>query len=144
MIAIGSDHAGLSLKNEIIEYLKSKNIEYKDFGTFTAESCDYPDFAKAVAESVAAGECEKGILVCGTGIGMSMAANKVKGIRAACCSDIFSAVATREHNDANIICLGERVVGTGLAIMLVDGFLSTKFQGGRHQNRIDKIIKLEN
>lgn len=142
-IAIGCDHGGYNLKGEIINYLESKSIEYKDYGTFTKESCDYPDYALNVAEAVASKEYEFGILICGTGIGISIAANKVPGVRAALCSDTFSAHATREHNNANILALGERVVGPGLAIDIVDTFLNSKFQGDRHQNRIDKITKIE-
>lgn len=143
MIAIGSDHAGFALKEQVKEHLQSRGIEFQDFGTDSAASCHYVDYAKKVAESVASGKCEKGILVCGTGVGMSMAANKVKGIRAACVSDTFSATATRMHNDANVLCFGERVVGAGLAFMLVDAFLDTPFEGGRHQIRVDMISDLE-
>jgi ribose 5-phosphate isomerase B len=142
-IAIGSDHAGLVLKNEIIKHLKAKNIQHEDFGTFTEESCDYPDFAEKVAEKVADKSFELGILVCGTGIGISIAANKVPGIRAALCSDTFSAHACREHNDANILALGARVVGTGLALDIVDSFLNASFEGSRHSKRIDKISQIE-
>jgi ribose 5-phosphate isomerase B len=143
-IALGSDHAGLSLKKEIIKHLEEKSLEIKDFGTYTEESCDYPDYAYAVAREVSGKNYDLGILVCGTGIGISIAANKVKGIRAAACSDTFSAHASREHNDANIITLGERVVGVGLALDIVDTFLNSTFQGGRHQKRIDKISEIEN
>ncbi|WP_026882097.1 ribose 5-phosphate isomerase B [Clostridium akagii] len=143
-IALGSDHAGLSLKMEIIKHLEEKSLEIKDFGTYTEESCDYPDYAYAVASEVSKKNFDLGILVCGTGIGISIAANKVKGIRAAACSDTFSAHASREHNDANIIALGERVVGVGLALDIVDTFLNSKFQGDRHQRRIDKITEIEN
>lgn len=142
-IAIGSDHAGFSLKKQVLEHLKEKGLEVKDFGTYTNDSCDYPDFALKVAEEVAAKNYEFGILVCGTGIGISIAANKVPGIRAAACSDTFSAHACREHNDANIIAFGERVVGPGLACDIVDIFLNSKFQGDRHQRRIDKITEIE-
>ena len=142
-IAIGCDHGGFNLKNEIIKHLESKNIEIKDFGTYTLESCDYPDIAGAVAKEVANKEFDFGILVCGTGIGVSIAANKVPGIRAALCSDTFSAHATREHNNANILTLGERTVGIGLALDIVDTFLNSKFQGERHQRRIDKITEIE-
>lgn len=142
-IAIGCDHGGYNLKGEIINYLESKSIEYKDYGTFTKESCDYPDYALNVAEAVVSKEYDFGILICGTGIGISIAANKVPGVRAALCSDTFSAHATREHNNANILALGERVVGPGLAIDIVDTFLNSEFQGDRHQNRIDKIAKIE-
>ncbi|GAA0116830.1 ribose 5-phosphate isomerase B [Clostridium senegalense] len=142
-IALGSDHGGLSLKKEIILHLEKKGYEIKDFGTYTEDSCDYPDFALQVAESVAKKEFDFGILVCGTGIGISIAANKVPGIRAALCSDTFSAHATREHNNANILALGERVVGKGLALDIVDTFFNAEFQGDRHQKRIDKITKIE-
>ena len=142
-IALGSDHGGFKLKNEIISYLKENGYEIKDFGTYTTESCDYPEYAQKVAEVVANKEFDFGILVCGTGIGISMSANKVPGIRAAICSDTFSAHATREHNNANILALGERVVGPGLAIDIVKTFLNSEFEGGRHQNRIDKISEIE-
>ena len=142
-IAIGCDHGGLNLKNDIINHLKEKNIEVKDFGTYTEASCDYPDIALPVAEAVVAKEFEFGILVCGTGIGIGIAANKVPGVRAALCSDTFSAHATREHNNANILTLGERVVGKGLALDIVDTFLNAKFEGDRHQNRINKITAIE-
>lgn len=144
MLAIGSDHGGYELKEEIKKYLEELQIEYRDFGTYSTASVDYPDIAYPVAQAVAGGECEKGILCCGTGIGISMAANKVKGIRAACCSDCFSAKLTRQHNDANILCMGGRVVGVGKALMMVDLFLNTPYEGGRHQNRIDKLMELEN
>lgn len=143
-IALGSDHAGLKLKKEIIEHLKEKDIEFKDLGTDTKESCDYPDYAKKVAIQVADKNYDLGILICGTGIGISIAANKVPGIRAALCSDTFSAHASREHNNANILALGERVVGVGLALDIVDTFLNSEFQGGRHQKRVDKISDIEN
>jgi ribose 5-phosphate isomerase B len=142
-IAIGSDHGGFNLKGEVIKYLEEKSIEYKDFGTKSTESCDYPDYALKVAEAVAEKEFEFGILICGTGIGISIAANKVPGIRAALCHDTFSAHATREHNNANILAMGERVIGPGLAIEIVETFLNAKFQGDRHQNRIDKIKAIE-
>lgn len=142
-IALGSDHAGLPLKNEIIKHLQAKNLEIKDFGTYTEESCDYPEFALKVAEEVANKNYDLGILVCGTGIGISIAANKVPGIRAALCSDTFSAHACREHNNANILALGQRVVGAGVALDIVDTFLNAKFQGDRHQRRLDKISEIE-
>jgi ribose 5-phosphate isomerase B len=143
-IALGSDHGGLSLKEEIIKHLESQNIEVKDFGTHTEDSCDYPDYALKVAEEVVAQNFELGILICGTGIGISIAANKVPGIRAALCSDTFSAHATREHNNANILALGARVVGKGLVLDIVDAFINAKFEGDRHQIRIDKITEIEN
>jgi ribose 5-phosphate isomerase B len=142
-IAIGSDHAGLSLKNEVVKHLQEKQVEFHDFGAYSEESCDYPDFAEKVAEEVVNKNFDFGILVCGTGIGISIAANKVPGIRAALCSDTFSAHACREHNDANILALGARVVGTGVALDIVDSFLGAEFQGIRHQRRIDKISQIE-
>jgi ribose 5-phosphate isomerase B len=140
MIAIGSDHGGYILKEKIKEHLKSRGLEYQDFGTFSAESCDYPVYAKKVASAVAAGKNERGILVCGTGIGMCIAANKIHGIRAALCGDCFSAEASRLHNDANILTLGARVTGTGLALKIVDIFLDTQFSNeDRHIRRISEI-----
>ncbi len=144
MIAIACDHGGYELKLAVEKYFEQKRITYRDFGTDSTESCDYADFAKKVAYSVKSGESKFGILICGTGIGMSLAANKVKGIRAAVCSDYFSAKYTRLHNDANILCLGERVVGEGLALELIDVFLNTPFEGGRHALRIKKIEDIEN
>lgn len=143
MIAIACDHAGLELKEEIIKHLNQKNIQVKDFGTYDTSSCDYPDFAYPAAKSVADGECEKGILICGTGVGMSMCANKVKGVRCALCGDCFSAQATRQHNDANMLAMGARVVGAGLALKILDIFLETPYEGGRHQRRIDKMSQIE-
>ena len=140
MIAVGSDHGGFVLKQEILAYLKEKGLEYRDFGCFEEKSCDYPEFAHAVAHAVVDGACEKGILICGTGIGMSMAANKVPGARAALCGDCFSAQMTREHNNANILALGARVVGPGLALKIVETFLTTDFSGEeRHARRISQI-----
>ncbi len=140
MTAIGSDHGGFALKQLLMEHLKKAGYEVKDFGCYTEQSCDYPDIAHAVAKAVAAGECEKGILICGTGIGMAMAAGKEPGIRAALCGDVYSAKLTREHNDANILTMGARVVGPGLAEMIVDTFLSTPFSNEeRHIRRISKI-----
>lgn len=141
MIAIGSDHGGYELKCHIIEQLKGKEI--KDFGIYSEESVDYPDIAKVVCEAVKAGECEYGILICGTGIGISIAANKIDGIRASVCGDCYSAKMARKHNNANVLCLGGRVLGTELADMIVDTWLSEDFEGGRHQRRIDKIHDLE-
>ena len=143
MIALGADHGGFHLKEEIKKHLEERGIEYKDFGTYTPESIDYAAIAYKTCKSVINGECEKAILCCGTGIGISMAANKVKGIRAACCSDWFSAKFTRLHNDANALCLGGRVVGAGLAIEMVDVFIDTEFEGGRHQRRIDQIMAIQ-
>ena len=140
MIALGCDHGGYELKQEIIKYLEANNIEYKDFGCNDTSAVDYPVYAKKVANAVVSKECEKGILICGTGIGISIAANKVKGIRAALCTDCFCAEATRQHNDANVLCLGGRVVGAGLAVKIVDTFLNTPFSGDeRHINRIAQI-----
>ena len=140
MLAIGSDHGGFLLKQEIMNHLKERGIEFKDFGTYSEDSCDYAFYGKAVAIAVAAGECEQGILICGTGLGISMAANKVKGIRAAVCTDCFCAEMTRLHNDANILCMGGRVVGPGLALKIVDTFLDTPFSNEeRHVRRISQI-----
>lgn len=142
MIAIGCDHGGFELKCAVMNHLLNKKIEYVDCGC-EGERCDYPDIAEAVCKKVTSGECELAILICGTGIGMSIAANKIKGIRAAVCSDWYSAKYTRLHNNANVLCLGGRVLGAGLALELVDVFLETEFEGGRHSDRIDKITKLE-
>ena len=140
MIAIGSDQGGYELKMEILKHLESRGLEYKDFGSYNSDSVDYPEYGKKVAHAVADGECERGILVCGTGIGISITANKVKGIRAALCTDCFMAEATRLHNDANILALGGRVVGVGLALKIVDTFLDTPFSNEeRHQRRINAI-----
>lgn len=142
-VAIGTDHGGICLKSAIIDYLKSKGIEFCDFGTFSTDSVDYPDIAYPVAKAVAEGKFDKGILLCGTGIGMSITANKVKGIRAAVLSDEFSAQATAEHNNTNVLALGGRIVSPEKAVKLVDIWLSTPFAGGRHQQRIDKIKAIE-
>lgn len=142
-IAIGSDHGGVILKKDVIEHLQQKGIEIKDFGTYTEESCDYPEYGQKVAEEVVAKKYDLGIVICGTGIGISIAANKVPGARAALCHDTFSAHATREHNNANILALGARVTGPGLALDIVDTFLNAKFEGDRHQRRIDKISEIE-
>lgn len=140
MIAVGSDHGGYELKQEIMEHLKERGIEYKDYGCYDSSSCDYPVYARKVTEAIVSGECDKGILICGTGIGISIAANKVKGIRAALCHDTFSAQATREHNNANILAMGARVVGAGLALKIVDTFLDTEFSNDeRHIRRINLI-----
>lgn len=139
MIAIGCDHGGFNLKNAIMKRLSERGEEYRDFGTYSEESCDYPDIAKEVCKAITDGECSIGILICGTGIGMSIAANKVKGIRAAHVTDTFSARMTKEHNNANVICLGERITGAGLAIDIVDAYLNAEFQGGRHERRIAKL-----
>ena len=142
-IAIGCDHGGFLLKNEVKNYLEKNGYEYQDFGTFTESSCDYPDIAIEVAENVSKGEFDRGILICGTGIGIGIAANKVKGIRAALCHDTFSAHASREHNNANILTMGQRVIGVGLALEIVDIWLRTEFEGGRHERRVDKISAYE-
>ena len=142
-IAIGCDHGGLEHKNAIVEHLKERGFEVIDFGIYEQKSVDYPEIAEKVANCIASGEAERGFLVCGTGIGMSLAANKVKGIRAAACSEHFSAKYTRLHNDSNILCLGGRVIGVGTALELVDLFVDTEFEGGRHQRRVDMITALE-
>lgn len=143
-IVIGNDHAAPELKLAVVEHLKKRGVDYIDMGCGIGEKCDYPNKAKEVCEKVISGEYDLGILICGTGVGMSMAANKIKGIRAACCSDCFSARLTREHNDANVLCFGERVVGVGTAIDLVDTFIDTPYSHGeRHQKRIDLISELE-
>ena len=142
-IAISSDHGGNNLRREIMDLLDELNISYEDFGPTTNDSVDYPDYARPVAEKVAAGEFDRGILICGTGIGISIAANKVKGIRCALVHDVFSAKATRCHNDSNILAMGERVIGPGLAREIVMAWLNTEFEGGRHTRRIEKISELE-
>lgn len=143
-IALGSDHGGYELKQAIMKHLQEEGYEFTDLGCYSLESCDYPIYGEKVAKAVANKEYDLGILCCGTGIGISISANKVKGIRAACCSDCFSAKYTRMHNDANILCMGGRVVGPGLANQMVDLFLTTPFEGGRHQRRIDLITQIEN
>lgn len=143
-IAVGCDHGGLEHKNAIIAHLTERGFEVGNFGIDDTKSVDYPDIALPLAKAVASGEYALGILVCGTGIGMSLAANKVKGIRAAACSEHFSAKYTRLHNNSNILCLGGRVIGIGTALELVDLFVDTEFEGGRHQNRVDKITAIEN
>ncbi|MCI8335657.1 MAG: ribose 5-phosphate isomerase B [Peptococcaceae bacterium] len=142
-IVLGSDHAGFSLKETIKEHLSSQGLDVIDCGTDSEESVDYPDFAEKVGRTICDGICEKGILVCGTGIGISIAANKLPGIRAAVCHDVFTAQASREHNDANILAMGARVLSPSLALEMVDTWLATPFSGGRHQRRIDKISALE-
>ncbi len=143
MLAIGADHGGVKLKEIIKNYLAERGIEVKDFGTFGTTSVDYPDIAKEVADSIISGECENGILVCGTGIGMSIAANKVDGIRAAHVTDTYSARMAKEHNNAHIICLGERITGCDLAVEIVKSYLDAEHLGGRHANRVEKIMALE-
>lgn len=142
MIAIGCDHGGYELKLAVMNHLQNKKIEFEDCGC-GGEKCDYPDIAEAVCEKVTSGKCEFALLFCGTGVGMAMAANKIKGIRAAVCTDSYSAKYTRLHNDANVLCLGGRVLGVGLALELVEVFLETEFEGGRHVCRVEKIMKLE-
>ena len=143
-IAIGCDHGALALKNKVVSHLEKRGFEVKDFGTYTLESCDYPDFAGAAAKAVASGECSRGIVLCTTGIGVSIAANKVKGIRCALLSDLMSARLTREHNDTNMMAIGAAVVGEGLALEIVDTWLDTEFSHNeRHQRRIDKVMALE-
>lgn len=143
MIGIGSDHGGYTLKEHIKKMLEEKGIEVKDFGTHSTDSVDYPDIAEAVCKGIADGECECGILVCGTGIGMSIAANKIKGIRAAHVTDSYSARMTKEHNDANVICLGERITGIEIANDIVNAYLNAEFAGGRHEKRVTKLMALE-
>ncbi len=142
-IAIGCDHGGLEHKNAIVEHLKENGFEVTDFGIYEQKPVDYPEIALKVCKAIVSGECERGILVCGTGIGMSIAANKVDGIRAAACSEHFSAKFTRLHNNSNVLCLGGRVIGVGTAIELADLFVNTEFEGGRHQLRVDKIMAIE-
>lgn len=142
-VAISSDHGGNNLRKEIMDLLEEMNIEYVDFGPNTSDSVDYPDFALPVAEGVANGQFDRGILICGTGIGMSIAANKVKGVRCALVHDVFSAKATRCHNDSNVIAMGERVIGPGLAREIVKTWLETDFEGGRHERRVKKISEIE-
>lgn len=144
MIAIGSDHGGYLLKEELKKHLTEKGYELCDFGTDSTASCDYPIYAEKVCRAIQSGECEKGILICGTGIGMSMCANKCEGIRAAVCGDHFSAEFTRRHNDANVLCMGARTIGPGVALQLADIFLTTEFEGGRHEKRIAMMMELEN
>ncbi|MBR5518807.1 MAG: ribose 5-phosphate isomerase B [Clostridia bacterium] len=144
MIGIGNDHGGYNLKLHIKKLLEEKGIEVKDFGSHDTNSIDYPDIALPVCESVVSGECECGILVCGTGIGMSIAANKIKGIRAAHVTDSFSARMTKMHNNANVICLGERITGLEIASDIVNAYLNAKFEGGRHEGRVNKIMSFEN
>ncbi|HHT74269.1 MAG TPA: ribose 5-phosphate isomerase B [Firmicutes bacterium] len=138
-IAIGSDHGGFHAKAEIIRFLQAEQYEVEDFGTHSAESCDYPDIAHKVGEAVVGGECDLGILICGTGIGVSIAANKVPGVRAALCSDTYSARMARAHNNSNVLCMGARVLGTGLMEDIVKAYLTGEFEGGRHARRVDKI-----
>mgnify|MGYP004456847955 FL=1 len=138
-IAIGSDHGGYEYKEQIVSHLKEKGYECVDVGTYSTDSCDYPVIARAVTTKITTGDADRGILICGTGIGMSIVANKVKGIRAALCGDTFSARASRAHNNSNVLCLGERVIGINLAMDIVDIWLESKFEGGRHQRRVDMM-----
>ena len=138
-VVVGSDHGGFEYKQAVTDFLKSKNIEYIDIGTYSKDSCDYPVIAQKAAEKIISGEANRGILICGTGIGMSIAANKIKGIRAALCHDTFSARATRAHNNSNVLCFGQRVIGECLALDIVEMWLKTDFDGGRHQKRIDML-----
>ncbi len=143
MIALGCDHGGFALKEHIIDYLKAQGLEYKDFGCHCADSCDYPDFGSAAARAVSSGECDRGIVICTTGIGISIAANKVKGVRCALCADPLSAEMCRRHNDANMLAMGAGMIGANLAVRIVEVFLNTEFEGGRHQRRVDKLMALE-
>ena len=143
MIAIACDHGAFALKEELKKHLEKRGLEYKDFGTYSLESCDYPDYAAPAAEAVASGECDRGIVLCTTGIGVSITANNVKGVRCALLHDVMSARMTRQHNDTNMMALGAGVVGTMLALEIVDTWLDTDFEGGRHQRRVDKICALE-
>jgi len=143
MIAIACDHGGLKLKETVKAHLQEKGYEVRDFGTNSTDSCDYPDFGAPAARAVAAGECEKGILICTTGIGMSLVANKIPGIRCGLCSDPLSASLTRRHNDTNVLAMGAGIIGSNLALEIVDVWLTTAFEGGRHQRRIDKVMALE-
>ncbi len=144
MIALGSDHAGYGLKMEIRKHLEEKGLRYKDFGTFSEDSVDYPVYGESAARAVASGECDRGILVCGTGVGIGIAANKVRGIRCASVSDCYSAEMARRHNDANMVAVGARVVGAGLALKIIDAFLETPSEGGRHAERVRLIMDIEN
>ena len=144
-IVLGCDHAGFELKDAVVAHIKEKGHEVVEVGTFSTDSCHYPVYAEKVCDKIVSGECELGILICGTGIGMSMAANKRRGIRAACCSDTFSARLTREHNDANVLCFGARVVGVGLALDLVDAFIDAKYlNSGNHVARVAMLAEIEN
>ena len=143
MIALGSDHGGLALKRHVMEYLDARGLEYQDFGCYTAESCDYPDFGEAAARAVASGEYDRGIVICTTGIGISIAANKVQGIRCAHCADSLEAEMTRRHNDANMLAIGAGFTGKNLAERMVEVFLSTDFEGGRHERRVNKLNAIQ-
>ena len=142
-IAVACDHGGLRLKSVVLEWLEKQGYEVSDFGTYNEESCDYPDFASKAAKAVVRGDCDKGIVICGTGIGVSITANKIKGIRCALVHDVFSAKATRQHNDTNMLAMGQRVVGEGLALEIVKAWLTSDFEGGRHIQRIEKMMSYE-
>lgn len=142
-IAVACDHGGLRLKSVVMEWLEKQGYEIIDFGTYNEESCDYPDFASKAAKAVVRGDCDKGIVICGTGIGVSITANKIKGIRCALVHDVFSAKATRQHNDTNMLAMGQRVVGEGLALEIVKAWLTSDFEGGRHIQRIEKMMSYE-
>ncbi len=144
MIALACDHSALEMKETVKALLDEMGLEYEDFGTHTTDSCHYPIYGARAAKAVASGKCEKGILICGTGIGMSLAANKVKGIRCVACSEPYSARLSRQHNNANMLAIGARVIGTELAKMIVTEFLTTTFEGGRHQTRVDMLTAIEN
>ena len=144
MIALACDHGALDLKNAIMKHLEQRGLAYKDFGCYTKDSCDYPDFAGPAAQAVASGECDRGILICGTGIGIGIAASKVKGTRVCTCSDVYSAELSKRHNNSNILTMGARVVGVDLAKMIATHWLTAEFEGGRHQRRIDMITAIEN
>ena len=143
MIVLAADHGGYLLKEEVKKHLDAKGVEYIDCGCYNGESVDYPDMAKRACEKIQSGEAEKGLLFCGSGVGISIAANKMKGIRCCCCSDTFSAKYTRLHNDANVLAMGGRIVGPGLAIEMIELFLNTEFEGGRHSRRVEKLMALE-
>lgn len=143
MIALASDHVGIELKTAVKEHLDALGLPYQDFGTYDRERCNYPEYAYQAAAAVAAGECEKGVLICGTGVGISIAANKVKGIRCVCCSEPYSARLSRQHNNTNMLAMGARVVGRDLALMILDAWLEGQYESGRHQARIDQITQIE-
>jgi len=142
-VALGADHAGFEMKQAFKDRLQEEGIQVLDYGTSSCESVDYPDIALPVARAVASGEADRGVLICGTGIGMSIAANKVRGVRAALCHDVFSARVTREHNDSNVLCMGSRVIGPGLALEILETWLGTGFSGGRHASRVQKVARLD-
>ena len=143
MIALACDHGGYELKEKLRGYLSERNIPYKDFGTYTAESCDYPQIAAPAARAISGGECDKGVFICSTGVGMSIAANKTPGVRAALCTDCYMAEMTRRHNDANVLALGAHLTGTVLALKIVETFLNTGFEGGRHARRVEMLSALD-